>query len=85
MPDDLDDPSDASTPLVFDAVGLSMRGLTLLRDFSASVAAGETLAVMGPSGAGKTTLLRAIAGLVAPCAGSIRRAGRVAMVFRTRG
>ena len=46
-----------------------------LRDFDLDVAlglaAGETVAIVGPSGAGKTTLLRAIAGLVRPVRGWI--------------
>ena len=51
------------------------------RDFTVraavEVAPGERLALFGPSGAGKTTLLEAIAGLVAPRAGTIELAGRV--------
>ena len=37
-------------------------GLTLLDSASFTVAAGELVAIVGPSGAGKTTLLEAIAG-----------------------
>jgi ABC-type sulfate/molybdate transport systems ATPase subunit len=51
------------------------------REFSVgaalSVAAGERLALFGPSGAGKTTLLEAIAGLVPPRRGQITLGGRV--------
>ena len=50
------------------------------RDFTVraaiEVAAGERLALFGPSGAGKTTLLEAIAGLVQPRAGLIELADR---------
>jgi ABC-type sugar transport system ATPase subunit len=51
------------------------------RDFTVraalSVAAGERVALFGPSGAGKTTILEAIAGLVTPRAGVIELNGRV--------
>jgi molybdate transport system ATP-binding protein len=50
-----------------------------LRDFdldvALDVAAGETVALVGPSGAGKTTLLRAIAGLVRPARGRVECGG----------
>ncbi|MDX1571041.1 MAG: ABC transporter ATP-binding protein [Xanthomonadales bacterium] len=39
--------------------------------------AGELHCLLGPSGCGKTTLLRAVAGFVAPAAGTIRLRGRV--------
>jgi ABC-type sugar transport system ATPase subunit len=51
------------------------------RDFTVaaalSVAAGERVALFGPSGAGKTTVLEAIAGLVAPRRGVIELNGRM--------
>ena len=49
--------------LQVDAVGVALRGKTLLRNVSFGAEAGEFLAIVGPNGAGKTTLLRAIAGL----------------------
>jgi ABC-type oligopeptide transport system ATPase subunit len=60
---------------------------------SFAIAEGETLGIVGESGSGKTTLARAIVGLVAPTAGTIRfrgaaqRSGRpvgrdVQMVFQ---
>ncbi|MGH9224054.1 MAG: phosphonate ABC transporter ATP-binding protein [Acidimicrobiales bacterium] len=64
---------------VLGVVGLTHRyggaGL-VLDDVSFEVAAGEVVAVVGPSGAGKTTLFRAITGLVAPDAGAVSVAGR---------
>ncbi|WP_397545571.1 phosphonate ABC transporter ATP-binding protein [Roseateles oligotrophus] len=44
----------------------------VLRDLSLSVAAGEALAVIGPSGAGKTTLLQLLACALRPSAGQYR-------------
>ena len=51
------------------------------RDFTVraalSVAAGERVALFGPSGAGKTTVLETIAGLVTPRRGLVELGGRV--------
>ncbi len=44
-----------------------------LRDVTVAVPAGEVTAVVGGDGAGKTTLMRALAGLVEPETGTIRR------------
>jgi phospholipid/cholesterol/gamma-HCH transport system ATP-binding protein len=48
---------------------------TVLRDVSASVAAGEIVMIIGNSGCGKSTLLKAIIGLVQPQRGRIRLFG----------
>jgi ABC-type sugar transport system ATPase subunit len=64
-----------------------------LERVSIEVAAGTTLAVVGPSGAGKTTLLRVIAGLLRANSGDVRLNGesistkppqerRIALVFQ---
>jgi len=45
--------------------------LEAVRDFTLSVAEGETVALVGANGAGKTTLLRAVAGAHRPSAGRI--------------
>jgi heme exporter protein A len=57
---------------------IELRGLvrhfgerTVLREVSASVPAGATLAVLGRNGAGKSTLLRILATLLRPHAGSV--------------
>ena len=46
--------------------------LTLLDSASFTVAAGELVAIIGPSGAGKTTLLETIAGIGPTTSGSVR-------------
>ena len=43
-----------------------------LRDISLQAAAGEQIALIGPSGAGKTTLLRVIGAALRPSAGTVR-------------
>jgi branched-chain amino acid transport system ATP-binding protein len=46
-------------------------GISVLRDVSISVGAGEIVAVLGANGAGKTTLNRAVSGLIEAAAGKI--------------
>ena len=60
-------------------------GPAILRGAELSVAAGETVALMGRNGAGKSTLLRHAAGLLAPTRGSVERAGRVALLLQNPG
>lgn len=48
---------------------------TVLRGVNLTMAAGETLAIVGDSGSGKTTLLRAIFQIIRPLAGEIHYGG----------
>jgi molybdate transport system ATP-binding protein len=54
-------------------LSLPLRSFEL--ELALEVAAGETVALVGPSGAGKTTLLRALAGLARPARGRIECGG----------
>jgi energy-coupling factor transport system ATP-binding protein len=72
---------------------LSLRGVwhelrdgpAILRGVDLTIAAGETVVVMGRNGAGKSTLLRHCAGLMEPTRGRVERAGRVAMLLQNPG
>ena len=53
---------------VYDGHG---RTVEAIGDLSFSCAAGELVAIVGPSGAGKTTLLKCVAGLIPPTTGEV--------------
>lgn len=63
---------------------LSLENLTLsyqkgqpaVENLNLAVAEGELVSLLGPSGCGKTTTMRAIAGLLAPRAGTVKLGGR---------
>ena len=50
--------------------------LTILHDIHFSLAARESVAIVGASGSGKSTLLSIVAGLDVPSAGTVRLAGK---------
>jgi len=52
-------------------VSLNFGGITALASIALSLAAGETLAVIGPNGSGKTSLFNCITGIYRPTAGGI--------------
>jgi heme exporter protein A len=52
----------------------------LFRGLSFALGPGEALQVVGPNGTGKSSLLRILAGLLRPAAGTIERAGEVALL-----
>ena len=73
--------SDKSIENVLEAHQLSKEvsspegALTILKDVSFTIDAGETVAVVGPSGAGKSTLLALLAGLDLPTRGHVNLNG----------
>ena len=62
--------------LRLEALHKSFGGLSVTRNLTFEIAAGELHAVIGPNGAGKTTLINQISGLIAPDSGRIVFAGR---------
>jgi branched-chain amino acid transport system ATP-binding protein len=62
--------------LEVDSIDVHYGDFQALYGVSVSVAAGETLAIIGANGAGKSTLMKALAGLMTPTAGSIAFEGR---------
>ncbi len=61
---------------VFKSVTDSTGTLAILRDIDFSLAAGESLAIVGASGSGKSTLLSIMAGLDTPTEGQVVVAGQ---------
>ncbi len=56
-------------------VEVQLGGNSVLRDIDLSIAAGERIALVGPSGAGKTTLLRVFTGVIGPRQGTVEVQG----------
>ncbi len=67
--------------ITFDAVRLGYGQNVLFDGLSFEIERGERIGVAGPNGAGKSTLLRAIAGEIAPLAGSIQLGRAVRMAY----
>src|SRR5262249_7888782 len=70
--------------LAANQLGFAFPGKPVLNDVSFTVAAGETLGVVGPSGAGKTTLLNLLARFYDPTSGTVRLDGEDLRSFRLR-
>ena len=62
--------------LEVDSIDVHYGDFQALYGVNVSVAAGETLAIIGANGAGKSTLMKALAGLMTPTSGSISFEGR---------
>lgn len=60
-------------PLGIECDSVSFDGI--LKDFSLSVSAGETVSLVGPPGSGKTMLVQLLTGFYRPAAGSLRLGG----------
>lgn len=71
--------------LILEQVGIGFGAVEVLKGLSLEVRRGEFVAFVGPSGCGKTTLLNLCSGYLAPTSGTMRRAGRVRMVFQQDG
>jgi ABC-type cobalamin/Fe3+-siderophores transport system ATPase subunit len=69
--------------LALDGVAVARGGRTLLRDVTFGLDGGVT-ALVGSNGVGKTTLLRAMAGLLAPSAGTIALDGAAVRALAPR-
>ncbi len=58
-----------------DAVALTLRGRTIVRDVSLGLEPGTVTVLVGPNGAGKSSLLKLMAGETAPTRGHVRLDG----------
>jgi len=65
-------PPSSQDALVLEEVSMGFGDLTLFRDVSLTLRAGERVVLTGPNGSGKTTLLRTIVGVIEPLHGRAR-------------
>ncbi len=68
--------SDAAAALALENVTVAYAGRAALDDVTMRVPHGAQVAIVGPNGAGKSTLFKALVGLLAVRAGSVRMHGR---------
>ena len=59
-----------------DGVTKAFGSMTVIKDLSFTIRAGEIVGLLGPNGSGKTTTVRLINGVIAPNTGSIEVFGR---------
>lgn len=76
--------SGAEAAVRFEAVEVRFGATTVLTDLDVAVAAGQRVAIIGPSGAGKTTLFRTVAGILRPHRGRVLTLGRDPAQLRGR-
>ena len=70
------------THLVAEKLCCRYNGMTVLREVSIRVEAGDYLGIVGPNGSGKSTLIRALLGLVPAVSGSVTLFGTDLHQFR---
>ncbi|MFQ6553013.1 ABC transporter ATP-binding protein [Aestuariibius insulae] len=78
----VDEPGEHIPVLRLALKGLAFDKGPVLGPIELDLAAGETLALVGPSGIGKTTLLRIMAGLETGFEGQLEAPGRCSVVFQ---
>ena len=66
----------AELPLEISCLDVTLGSSKILHDVSVSVAAGQTVALLGANGSGKSTLVRAALGIIPATAGSVRIFGK---------
>jgi ATP-binding cassette subfamily F protein uup len=75
--------AERSGKLVLEAKGIvcSYNGITLIRNFSATIMRGDKIGIIGPNGSGKTTLLNILLGSMEPQSGTVRTGTRLEVAY----